>query len=132
MLVDAGAVFGYTDSVNQTQLINLDGFQYTDYADAEVTSVQYQDVSVLGDMLFVRMQLLGHFAKDGAGFQESVLREVWLKVRMDGKGAELVDSTIYFPNGDTVNNSVTAEHANTANTDSMNEITNIEPAKSKN
>lgn len=44
----------------------------------------------------------------------------------------LVDSTIYFPNGDTVNNSVTAEHANTANTDSMNEITNIEPAKNKN
>lgn len=132
VLVDAGAVFGYTDSVNQTQLINLDGFQYTDYADAEVTSVQYQDVSVLGDMLFVRMRLLGHFAKDGAGFQESVLREVWLKVRMDGKGAELVDSTIYFPNGDTVNNSVTAEHANTTNTDSMNEITNIEPAKNKN
>ena len=132
VLVDAGAVFGYTDSVNQTQLFNLDGFQYTDYADAEVTSVQYQDVSVLGDMLFVRMQLLGHFAKDGAGFQESVLREVWLKVRMDGKGAKLVDSTIYFPNGDTVNNSVTAEHANTANTDSMNEITNIEPAKNKN
>ena len=66
VLVDAGAIFGYTDSVNQTQLINLDGFQYTDYADAEVTSIQYQDISVLGDSLFVRMQLLGHFAKDGA------------------------------------------------------------------
>lgn len=132
MLVDAGAIFGYTDSVNQTQLINLDGFQYTDYADAEVTSIQYQDVSVLGDSLFVRMQLLGHFAKDGANLQESVLREVWLKVRMDGKGAELVDSTIYFPNGDTVNNSMTLERTTIENNDPMDEITNIEPAKSNN
>ena len=132
VLVDAGAVFGYTDSVNQTQLINLDGFQYTDYADAEVTSIQYQDISVLGDSLFVRMQLLGHFAKDGANLQESVLREVWLKVRMDGKGAELVDSTIYFPNGDTVNNSMTLERTTIENNDPMDEITNIEPAKSNN
>ena len=132
VLVDAGAIFGYTDSVNQTQLINLDGFQYTDYADAEVTSIQYQDISVLGDSLFVRMQLLGHFAKDGANLQESVLREVWLKVRMDGKGAELVDSTIYFPNGDTVNNSMTLERTTIENNDPMDEITNIEPAKSNN
>ena len=94
--------------------------------------MQYQDVSVLGDMLFVRMQLLGHFAKDGAGFQESVLREVWLKVRMDGKGAELVDSTIHFPNGDTVNNSMALERTTIENNDPMDEITNIEPAKSNN
>ena len=78
------------------------------------------------------MQLLGHFAKDGANLQESVLREVWLKVRMDGKGAELVDSTIYFPNGDTVNNSMTLERTTIENNDPMDEITNIEPAKSNN
>ena len=51
---------------------------------------------------------------------------------MDGKGAELVDSTIYFPNGDTVNNSMTLERTTIENNDPMDEITNIEPAKSNN
>ena len=125
VLVDAGAVFGYTDSVNQTQLMNLDGFQYTDYADAEVTSIQYQDVSALGDTIFVRMQLLGHFTKDSA-FQDSVLREVWMKVRMDGKGALLVDSTVYYPDGDTVNDSTSLIRANSTYDDPMDEITKIE------